>query len=279
MHFSRAPSKIPPFGAPNGTPQLRAPRLITSGFPQTGSLQLLDPKAARVVQATEPPPFRRAPGLQSAPGSTHSSRFQLAAAGWDHGGGGGSQPRMSGPRAGAPPRSLPKRCCRCVSEPPARRAPGTGGHPHCVTRQRALSAPAALAYLLAASPSRPHRRPPASSALQSEGGRFVRAQEAGQYFAAGAAVPGGRPSKGRGRGAARASFPYVRSRLVQKRGSPGPRRASSPPAGPPPGRAARAARARPSSRPRRRPLSAAFPPTSGAPRAPRPRTPDRKSVV
>lgn len=183
---------------------------------------------------------------------------------------------MSGPRAAAPPRSLPKRCCRCVSEPPARRAPGAGGHPHCVTRQRALSAPAALAYLLAASPSRPHRRPPASSALQSEGGRFVRAQEAGQYFAAGAAVPGGRPSKGRGRGAARASFPYVRSRLVQKRGSPGPRRASSPPAGPPPGSAARAARARPSSRPRRRPLSVACPPTPGAPCAPRPRTPEGK---
>lgn len=163
-----------------------------------------------------------------------------------------------GPGCAAPvPAEL---CCRCVSQPPARCAPRSRGHPHCVTRQRALPAPAALAYLLAASPSRPHRRPRASSALQSEGGRFVRAQEARQYFAAGAAVPGGRPSKGRDRGAARASFPYVRSQLVQKRGSPGPLRASSPPAGPPPGSAARAAGGRLSSSPPRRPLPAARPP-------------------
>lgn len=95
----------------------------------------------------------------------------------------------------------------------------------------------------------------ASSALQSGEGRFVRAPEAGQYFAAGAGVPGGRPSKGREWGPERASFPYVRGQHSQKPGSRGLRRASSAPADPPP---PPALRDRPLLRLPRRPLSAWF---------------------
>ncbi|XP_044930513.1 translation initiation factor IF-2-like [Mustela putorius furo] len=195
---------------------------------------------------------RRLAGTAGAAEQPRRSR----AAGRGGGGAAGGRARRPTPRATCDADASPT----CL--PVAPQKPQT---PHCVTRRHAASAPAVLAYLQAASPLRPHRRPPASSALQSEGGRFVRAQEAGQYFAAGAAVPGGRPSKGRDWGPARASFPYVRSQRVQKRGSPGLRRASSPPAGPPPGSAARASRTSPSSRPRSRPLPASSP--GGAPRA------------
>lgn len=117
---------------------------------------------------------------------------------------------------------------RCVPNPPAHRRPKKPQTPHCIARPHA-PCPGVLAYLLSASPSRPHSRPPASGALQSQGGRFVRAQGAGQCFAGGAEVRDGRPSKGRGREPARPSFPYVRTQLSQKCGSRGLRRAPSPP--------------------------------------------------
>lgn len=103
--------------------------------------------------------------------------------------------------------------CRCVPDPPAHRCPQKPQTPRCSARQPTLSA---LAYLPSASPLRPHSLPPASSALQSEGGCFVRAQVAGQYFAGSAEVLGGRPSKGRERRPARPSFPYVRGQLFTK---------------------------------------------------------------
>lgn len=245
MRFSHTPSKMPP--PLQGPKQLFAAQRVQAyhlGFPQTGfssaaqsqgclggtrqqnnhplcclrdSSPLLD---LHTVAALSRRPRAGTARAAEAP------RPRCAAA---RGGGGaaGGRARRPGPRQPVMQVRLRPAC------PSHRQKPQT---PHCVTRRHAVSAPAVLAYLLAASPLRPHRRPPASRALQSEGGRFVRAHEAGQYFAAAAVVPGGRPSEGRDWGPARASFPYVRSQLVQKRGSPGLRRASSPPAGPPPPR-------------------------------------------
>lgn len=111
--------------------------------------------------------------------------------------------------------------------------PGHLGHPIVSRSSSSLGPrrPRLPSVGLSVAPAQPAA---ASSALQSGEGRFVRAPEAGQYFAAGSGVLGGRPSKGREWGPVRASFPYVRGQHSQKRCSRGLRRASSPPADPPP---------------------------------------------
>lgn len=142
-------------------------------------------------------------------------------------GGGGAQTRCAAGRARRPGPWQP-----CDGEASTTRrpiaAPRNLRHP-LVWPDRTPPARGVLAYLPSASPSRPHSRPAASRALQSQGGRFVRAPGAGQYFAGGAEVRDGRPSKGRDREPARPSFPYVRTQLLPTCGSRGLRRAPSPP--------------------------------------------------